>query len=168
MAEKENRNIVKNDEPRGSETGKITRRDIVKGLTTVPVLGAFAYAFYRKRKYDRQIKRSILENISLPESQPLDDMKSVKGKKVRLGLIGFGIRGPQIASAAGFMHPDQVEGLKDAALKNNNDTRYEEFLKQEDLNIEITAVCDIFSVYAKMSAGNRCQYKEAGRRLKAR
>ncbi len=151
MAEKENKNIEKNDEPRGSETDKITRRDIVKGLTTVPVLGAFAYAFYRKRKYDRQIKRSILENISLPESQPLEDMKSVKGKKVRLGLIGFGIRGPQIASAAGFMHPEQVEGLKDAALKNNNDTRYEEFLKQEDLNIEITAVCDIFSVYAKMA-----------------
>ena len=162
MEEKAKRNIENNDKSGSSDPGKITRRDIVKGITTLPALGAFAYAFYRKRKYDRQIKSSILENINLPESQALGDLKSVKGKTVRLGLIGFGIRGPQIASAAGFMHPDQIEVLKDAALKNSNDTRYKEFLKQEDLNIEVTAVCDIFSVYAKRAQETGGNIKRQG------
>lgn len=163
MEEKDNKNTINNDVITASDSGKISRRDIVKGLTTVPVLGAFVYAFYRKRKYDRQIKRSILENVSLTQSDPLDDLKAVKGRKIRLGLIGFGIRGPQIASAAGFMHPDQLEILKDAALKNNKDTRYEEFLKQEDLNIEISAVCDIFSVYAKRAQETGANIKREGR-----
>jgi len=162
----ENKNIVNNEENIEEGSGKISRRDIVKGLSTVPVLGAFAYAFYRKRKYDRQIKRSILENIKLPESEPLDDLKAVKGKKIRLGLIGYGIRGPHIANAAGFMHPDQVQKLKDAALKNSSDTRYEEFQKQEDLNVEVTAVCDIFTVYAKRAQEAGANMKREGAEAK--
>lgn len=139
--------INKSSRDEGGAEGKITRRDIVKGLATVPVLGAFAYGFYRKRKFDRQLKKSILEDVRLddtvePENIPVD------GRLIRVGVIGFGIRGPQIASAAGFMHPDQLENLRKASLSNNQDTRYQEFLEQEDLNIEITAVCDIFSVYA--------------------
>lgn len=130
-----------------ADNGKITRRDIVKGLATVPVIGAFAYGFYRKRKYDRQLKDNILAGINLDESPEKEPVQTA-GKKIRIGIIGFGIRGPQIAGAAGFMHPDQLDGLRKAAIENNRDTRYQEFLDQEDLNIEITAVCDIFSVYA--------------------
>lgn len=129
------------------ETG-LSRRDIVKGLATLPVLGAFGYGFYRKRKYDRQIRSSILDDLNLAESTMPPD-EPVTGPTVRIGIIGFGIRGSQVASAAGFMHPDQVEKLKQAASNNNQDTRYKEFLEQEELNIEITAVCDIFSVYAE-------------------
>jgi predicted dehydrogenase len=162
MEEKDNKKVENSEEIQNDSEGKISRRDIVKGLTTVPVLGAFAYAFYRKRKYDRQIKKSIMENVNLPESNPLEDMSSAKGKKVRLGLIGFGIRGPQIASAAGFMHPEQLGKLKDAALKNNKDTRYEEFLKQEDMNIEVVAVCDVFTVYAKRAQETGANIKREG------
>ncbi|MDX2415362.1 MAG: Gfo/Idh/MocA family oxidoreductase [Bacteroidales bacterium] len=132
-----------------TDNSVVSRRDIVKGLATVPVLGAFAYAFYRKRKLDRQIKNSILENLKLKESVDLEAETVAKGNTVRLGLIGFGIRGPQIASAVGFMHPESVETLKKAASANNKDRRYKEFMEQEDLNVKVTAVCDIFSVYAK-------------------
>jgi len=135
------------DPATGENDGRITRRDIVKGLATVPVLGAFAYGFYRKKKYDRQLKNSILDDLKLDDiPEPVNNPAT--GKRLRVGIIGFGIRGPQIASAAGFMHPDQLESLRKASRDNNQDTRYQEFLEQEDLNIEITAVCDIFSVYA--------------------
>ncbi len=138
-----NDNTDKNDGSSG-----LSRRDVVKGLATVPVLGAFAFAYYRKRKHTRQLKNSILEDIKLSDDPPMPD-KPLKGDKIRLGLIGFGIRGPQIAKAAGFLHPENVEAMKEAASANRADTRYQEFIEQEDLNIEITAVCDIFTVYAK-------------------
>jgi hypothetical protein len=34
----------------------VGRRDILKGLATVPVLGAFAYAAYRKNRLDKIIQ----------------------------------------------------------------------------------------------------------------
>lgn len=127
----------------------ISRRDIVKGLATVPVLGAFAFAYYRKRKHTRQLRNSILENINISDDEPGLNDRPLDGKKIRLGIIGFGIRGPQITKAAGFLHPDDVEALKKDASANSADTRYQEFIEQDDLNVEVTAVCDIFSVYAK-------------------
>jgi hypothetical protein len=36
------------------------RRDLLKGFATVPILGAFAYAWYRKRSYERYLKKNIL------------------------------------------------------------------------------------------------------------
>jgi predicted dehydrogenase len=136
------------DENKNGSSG-ISRRDVVKGLASVPVLGAFAYAFYRKLKHTRQIRSSILENINLSADEPEADDEATTGKKIRLGIIGFGIRGPQIAKAAGFLHPEDVEKMKQDARANSGDTRYREFLEQADLNIEITAVCDIFTVYAE-------------------
>jgi len=134
MANNKNRIREEAGQEHGDESG-ISRRDIVKGLATVPVLGAFGYAFYRKRKLDRQIKNSILENLKLDQNEDLEEISVVSGDTVRLGLIGFGIRGPQIASAVGFMHPEDVENLKNAASSNNKDTRYKEFMEQEDLTV---------------------------------
>jgi len=132
-----------------NESSGISRRDVVKGLATVPVLGAFVYAFYRKRKYTKQLRNSILENINLSvDEQEIPEITS-SGEKIRLGIIGFGIRGPQIAKAVGFLHPEDVEAMKQAAAANSGDTRYQEFIEQPNLNVEITAVCDIFTVYAK-------------------
>jgi len=145
---------------------RVSRRDVVKGLATVPVLGAFAFAFYRKRKHARQLRNSILENIKLSENEPPTDDLSVTGKKIRLGIIGFGIRGPQIAKAAGFLHPESVETMKKAAEANSADTRYQEFIDQQDLNIEITAVCDIFSVYAKKAQETGANSERKGKEIK--
>lgn len=156
--EKEIKGVSENNNPKPAS---VTRRDIIKGFATVPVLGAFAYGFYRKRKFDRQIRNSILEELNLAESVEPENIP-VSGKTIRLGIIGFGIRGPQIASAAGFLHPNQVESLRKAALENNQDTRYQEFLEQENLNVEVTAVCDIFSVYAKKAQETGANISRSG------
>ena len=146
----------------GESKAGISRRDIVKGMATVPVLGAFAYAFYRKRKYDRQLKNSILENINISQEDISGESPLAKGKTINLGIIGFGIRGPQIASAFGFMHPENVEKLKKAASENGKDTRYREFIEQEDLNVRVVAVCDIFTVYARKAQETGANYKKEG------
>ncbi len=36
---------------KSDKSSHISRRDILKGLATVPVLGAFAYGWYKKRRY---------------------------------------------------------------------------------------------------------------------
>ncbi|HUS87249.1 MAG TPA: Gfo/Idh/MocA family oxidoreductase [Bacteroidales bacterium] len=137
------------NQPEDPDNHNMSRRDIVKGLATVPVLGAFAYGYYRKRKYERQLKSSILQELNMPDHQPDEPEKKGSNTKIRIGLVGFGIRGPQLAKAAGFLHPGDVEKLKNAEIENSRDKRHQEFIEQEDLNIEITAVCDIFTVYAK-------------------
>ncbi|HCC69882.1 MAG TPA: oxidoreductase [Bacteroidales bacterium] len=144
----------------------ISRRDILKGMATVPVLGAFAYAFYRKRKHTRQIRNSILENINLSTDDNEVPVANSQGKKIRLGLIGFGIRGPQIAKAAGFLHPENVESMKKGAEANSADSRYQEFINQEDLNVEVTAVCDIFTVYAKKAQETGANIERKGEGFK--
>jgi predicted dehydrogenase len=137
------------DKTGGKGSSKISRRDIIKGFATIPVLGAFSYAFYKKRKFDITKENNILKDISLDDKIEWFDNRSLEGKTIRIGLIGFGIRGPMLAEGLGFMHPEKLEKLSNAAKKNKNDTRYQEFIDQDDLNIKITAVCDIFSVYAK-------------------
>ncbi|MBS0009877.1 MAG: Gfo/Idh/MocA family oxidoreductase [Bacteroidales bacterium] len=144
----------------------ISRRDIVRGLATVPVLGAFAFAFYRKRKHTRQLRNSILEDIKFSDEEAELTESPAGGRKIRLGIIGFGIRGPQIAKAAGFLHPDEVEALKQGAAANSADTRYQEFIEQDDLNVEITAVCDIFTVYAKKAQETGANAERKGKDIK--
>ena len=73
----------------------------------------------------------------------------IDGKKIRIGIIGYGIRGTQLMQALGFATPQQVEDLKTASKNNSKDTRYKDFMEQDDLNVEVTAVCDIFDKHAE-------------------
>lgn len=124
------------------------RRETLKALATVPVLGALAYGVYKKQKYtlsNRDI--SDVFKISNDEATFLEPLKD--GQKIRIGIIGFGIRGKQLLRAAGFAEPSWIDKMIDANKTNKKDTRYEQYLQQDDLNIEITAVCDIFDVYGE-------------------
>ncbi len=73
----------------------------------------------------------------------------MSGKPIRLGIIGFGIRGEQLCRALGFATKEWLADMKEASAKNPNDTRLAEFLEQENLNVKITAVCDVFDVNAE-------------------
>jgi len=127
-----------------------TRRELVKGLVTVPVLGAVAYGIYKKQKFDRILKSSISEELNMSQSEPVE-ATVVEGKTIRIGLVGFGIRGKQLAKGLGFVHPSQLDNWLDAAAENKEDHRYLDFKQQEDLNIRITGVCDVFDTYGKMA-----------------
>ena len=132
-----------------TNSGRFSRRDILKGLATVPVLGAMAYGVYRKNKFDNILRTTINEELDLSHAAPEITELTAGGKQIRLGLIGFGIRGPHLARGAGFAHPQYIDDLKEKALKDKNDKRYKNFLQQENLNVVINGVCDIFDVYAE-------------------
>jgi predicted dehydrogenase len=57
-------------------------------------------------------------------------------------VVGFGNRGMQHANALGFMHPDDVE-------KRKKNKTLDEWLQQEDLNIAVTGICDVFDLHAQ-------------------
>lgn len=122
------------------------RRDALKTLATVPVLGAMAYGVYAKTKKERsnRLASDLFHTEESPAILPVTD-----GKLIRVGIIGTGIRGKQLLEGLGFATPQHLEDLKLAAKDNSRDTRYADFRDQENLNIEITAVCDIFDVHAE-------------------
>lgn len=128
---------------------KLSRRDALKGLATLPVLGAFAYGWYKKRKYDLLLQENKPFQLDLQAENPVS-LRSVSHKKqIRIGIIGTGGRGRYLLKAAGFVHPKTIDSWIEANEKNPKDTRYEEFLEQEDLNIVVTGVCDIYESNAK-------------------
>ncbi|HOG04966.1 MAG TPA: Gfo/Idh/MocA family oxidoreductase [Paludibacter sp.] len=132
------------------------RRDALKTLATVPVLGGMAYGVYKKIKHEHSSK--VGSTLFSFDTAPTVMERQPDGKMIRLGIIGFGIRGAQLMQALGFATPQYLEDLKTQAKNDPQNTRYQDFLDQEDLNIVVNGVCDIFEIYAKdaaMAGANR-------------
>lgn len=122
----------------------IKRRTLLKALVGVPVLGVFAFELYRKYAYDQEKKNRIIKELGLDEIKAPAIVKSSGAKKdlLRIGIIGFGNRATAHANGLGYMHPVDVE------TKTKNDT-LEDWLAQEDLNVAITGICDVFDLHAE-------------------
>ena len=129
-------------------SGSWSRRDIIKGIAGVPIAGAVWWAGANSTSKNTQARDAILKTLNIQASPP-PPSGSMAGDPVRIGIIGFGIRGPQLCRAIGFAQKSWLEEMAEANKKNPNDTRLSSFLEQEDLNIQITAVCDIFDVRAQ-------------------
>ena len=140
-----------NTENTGQEISK-GRREALKTLATVPVLGVMAYGVYKKTKKERT-NRLAAEMFHFQEMPTPAAVSG--GEIIRIGVIGIGIRGIDLMQAIGFATPEHLDELKKEAQKNSKDTRYKDFMEQDDLHIKITAVCDIFDTYAEraISAG---------------
>jgi predicted dehydrogenase len=138
------------------DTGGMKRRDAVKGLASLPVLGVFAAGALAKYNQDQKIKKSILDELDVNASTP-PETGSMAGDPIRLGIIGFGIRGEQLTRALGYATPEWIQRMRESAEENPKDTRLKDFMSQEDLNIRITGVCDAFDVRRELaaSAGTR-------------
>ncbi|MBN1273716.1 MAG: Gfo/Idh/MocA family oxidoreductase [Candidatus Aminicenantes bacterium] len=129
------------------------RRDILKSLATLPVFGAFFYGLYKKRQADNFKKNSILSELGLGEKAPEVLPKTTfnkAGDLIRLGIIGYGGRGEYLVQAVGFAHPDicDLSGEDKDEIKRRKQ-RLENFLGQEDLNVALAGVCDVFDVRAE-------------------
>lgn len=141
----EEKNIRQEGEDKPGTEVSQGRRDTLKALVAVPVLGAMAYGVYQKKKKELTNRDAAemfrMKSDVAPYSPTVSDAAII-----RLGIIGYGIRGTQLMQALGFATPEYVETQKD--LSKTGSTRYQDFLEQEDLRVEITAVCDIFDPYA--------------------
>ncbi|HUU29190.1 MAG TPA: Gfo/Idh/MocA family oxidoreductase [archaeon] len=125
--------MAENDKEKKTGLG---RREFLKAAATTPVLGAFAYSVAKK---GTEIESSREEILSLGKkvtgSNPNIVKRNYKRKasasdKLKIGFIGIGGRGKFHMRSCGFYPEDEEtpRGLEG----------------QEDLNIECTAICDLF------------------------
>ncbi len=141
----DNNEIKKSDQINDSDDRKtVKRRTVLKALAGLPVLGLFAYKLAEKKKYDTDKKNKVLEELGLKDFDAPVLMKNggPKGELLRVGIIGYGARASTHANALGYIHPDDVEKRK----ANNT---LEDFLFQEDLNVALAGICDVFDLHAE-------------------
>ncbi len=50
---------------------KVSRRDLLKGLATTPILGLFAYGWYKKRKYDLLLDKVKPYRVNIETENPV-------------------------------------------------------------------------------------------------
>jgi predicted dehydrogenase len=124
-----------------------SRRDIIKGLATLPVVGAVAYGLYRRQKRYRELNRNLMEHIQV---QLPAELPTVQGDRLRIGIIGTGSRGRYLLKALGYVQPESIDKWQASAEEDPFYREYlQTFLEQEDLNVEITAICDVFDTNAR-------------------
>jgi predicted dehydrogenase len=128
-------------EKNNSDKPAIKRRTLIKALAGIPVLGAFAFELIEKKSYDLEKKNRVLKELELDNLQ-LPVLKPSKGNLLRIGLIGFGNRAVAHANGLGYMHPEDVE-------KRRNNKTLSDWLLQDNLNVAITGICDVFDINAE-------------------
>jgi predicted dehydrogenase/uncharacterized membrane protein YphA (DoxX/SURF4 family) len=138
---------------RAPEPGEASlgRRDLLQLLAGVPVLGGLLYATFRKKAEADVRREAVMAELQVPETGPAVISQAVSrppSRRIRLGVIGFGGEGESLVRHAGFAHPDVIADWEKARAENPRDTRLKDFLGQEDLNVDIVAVCDAFTVRA--------------------
>lgn len=127
---------------------KWTRRDLLIGLGGLPILGAVWWAGAATSVGSRKKRSEILEQLNIKPSLPTA-VPGIGGDPVRIGVIGFGIRGEQLTRALGFATDEWKEEMRLAAEEDPNNKRLEDFESQERLNVKLVGICDIFDVRAE-------------------
>ena len=144
MAKDKEKVINPEDKNKPVQKTSIKRRTLIKALAGLPILGLFSYELAKKRGYDLEKKNRVLKELGLQNIDAPVILKSsgAKGDLIRIGIIGFGVRAVSHANGLGYIHPN------DAEKRKNNDT-LEDWLSQEDLNVAITGICDVFDLHAE-------------------
>jgi predicted dehydrogenase len=135
-----------------SDSGGMGRRDVLKALATVPVFGALGYAALRRRGLDTDERRRLLDELGIEDEGAalFSELETrTHPEVIRVGIIGYGEEGESLVRSLGFAHPDWLQERREAKLEDPRDTFLEEWLDQENLNVELTAVCDLFDVRAE-------------------
>ncbi|MFN7259980.1 MAG: gfo/Idh/MocA family oxidoreductase, partial [Cyclobacteriaceae bacterium] len=140
----------------------LTRRDWLKSLGGLSLFGAVWSAgasFSTKAKRERNI---LLQTLNIKASAP-PPTATMEGSPLRIGIIGFGGRGEHLVRSLGYATTEWLEEMSRAEKENPADTRLKEFKDQENLNIRLTGVCDVFDVHANKALqsfngnGNTCK-----------
>lgn len=125
-----------------------SRRDLLKSLGGLPILGAVWAAGWSNTKKSRLERDFLLEKLNIKATPP-PESGPMSGEPLRIGLIGFGIRGEQLMRSLGFATNEWLEDMAASAATNPNDKRLADFKAQENLNVKLTAICDIFDIQAE-------------------
>jgi len=117
-------------------------------LGSLPIAGGIWWAGASNSLMSSKERSELLEQLNIDPSLP-SALPSIGGEPIKVGIIGFGIRGEQLCRSLGFATEEWLENMKKAAEENAQHTALKDFLDQEELNVQLVAVCDIFDVRAE-------------------
>ena len=124
------------------------RREVLTSLASLPVLGLFAYGLLRKRGVENRMYADI-PGLEFLGERNIPVVKNADAGELRIGIIGFGGRGHYLARALGFAHPDWIKAAREKKQLNSHDMTYDFFMEQENLNVRITGICDVYEPNAE-------------------
>ena len=127
---------------------KWTRRDVLKGLGGLPIVGGIWWAGAANSLINSKERSEILEQLNIQPSLP-SALPIIGGEPIRVGIVGFGIRGEQLSRSLGFATKEWLQNMKKATEENPKHTALKDFLNQDKLNVQLVAVCDAFDVRAE-------------------
>ncbi len=144
----------------------ISRRGWLKALASLPVVGVFFYNFLKKKAKDDAAQEAIMSELRVREGGPAFIPEAVSrppGDRIGIGIIGMGGEGEALVRHAGFAHPEWIDESHEELKENPASKRLETYLNQEDLNIAITAACDVFDVRADRAiAASQAEVRSGG------
>ncbi len=129
-----------------------TRRDALKGLGGIPILGAVWWAGAANAVAKNSERNEILEYLDIKPVLPSITYE-MEGEPLRVGIIGFGIRGEQLCRSLGFATNEWIEAMKvaevEAKAEGSVHTALEDYMAQKKLNVKLVGVCDVFDYRAE-------------------
>ena len=129
-----------------------TRREALLALGSIPLFGAVWWAGAARTVGTKREREALLEQLNIQPSLP-SPVPAIGGEPVRVGIIGFGIRGEQLCRSLGYATDEWIASMEEAAVVAKKEgrpfTALEDFRNQEPLNIRIVGICDIFDVQAE-------------------
>ncbi len=130
------------------KSGQLKRRDILKGMASLPVLGYFGYEFAKIKPTLTTTKKkppvNMIEKLGLNPNLHFKTFDGGSKDTIRLGIIGSGSRGTELLYRCGFAPKSRIDDYK-----KNNPARLEEWLGYDDMNVVLTGVCDVFDLHAE-------------------
>ncbi len=133
------------------KSNKISRRDTLKALATIPVLGYFGYAVKTNMaSVEAQGEENYRKRLKIDRLEALDEKlvppTGNSSNSIRFGLVGNGWRGEQLLQSLGYVHP---EFNQENTVNGKRNKYFQEFLNQENLDVEFAAVCDTFEIHTQ-------------------
>ena len=120
------------------------RRELLKGLATLPAIAAFFVSLWAKLRRDALKKSNLLQDLVKEKQAPPVVSSTGTSDHIRIGIIGYGGRGGHLVRGAGFATPGWTDLASENARKNRLDKSFATFMQQEDLNVSLVGVCDLF------------------------
>jgi len=158
----------------GSNTNsefRTDRRTVFKALASIPFIAAFGYEWnkmvtYKSRKQTN--RREMLKELGLVEQKPVlnTENRGQNQDHIRIGVIGCGWRTGQVLRAAGFLSDRKLKAWKSDLKNDKHHQGLKNWLEQEDLNISITGVCDVFDMRAEAAVAQSKNSLQAVRESK--
>jgi len=145
---------MKDKEKKDKSNNHITRRNALKGMAAVPLLGLFTYDFWKKKTLENAKNKIVQLDLGLtsdaPSILPSNSIGSNE-KIVRIGIIGVGGRGTALLKAAGFITPDSYKELITKVNKNDKRAikKLGRYRNQNMLNVQVIGICDVFDLRAE-------------------